>query len=274
MAPAARSGGAATDALDSLSASWQDKYTALVILAFGAVTIGPSLVGARVLISVNLLSEQLPWRASRLTVAGHQVCTSDTIDAEMPELGVHPQPALCGPPRLLAEPGGRRQPDVKQPQRGPAGPHLVARPAAAALAGTGVRHAAAAGCCDRGHEPVPASAGHKPGQRDARRPDLRDDRVHGGVVELAADPGRSADPAAALVGRTADPARPGHRLAGDRARRRGHAVRRVPAGDRVRALPRRRLPAGASGRAVPAPDRGRPAHGPACRCSGWSSARA
>lgn len=63
---------------------WLDRYVLAVVLGFGAFVLGPSLLGLRTLISVNLLSTKLPWRADGLTANGHQFCTTDTVDSVMP----------------------------------------------------------------------------------------------------------------------------------------------------------------------------------------------
>lgn len=74
----------AADTKSQRSSRRLDRYVGLVLVAFGAFTLGPSLLGSRTLLSVNLLSTYLPWRASGLTVAGHQVCTTDTVDSVLP----------------------------------------------------------------------------------------------------------------------------------------------------------------------------------------------
>jgi hypothetical protein len=56
-----------------------------VLAAFVGGCLGPSLVGLRTLLSVNILSGYYPWTAAHGSdAAGHQACTGDTIDAAMP----------------------------------------------------------------------------------------------------------------------------------------------------------------------------------------------
>lgn len=56
-----------------------------VLAGFLAYCVGPSLVGLRTLISVNLLSVFYPWIAAHGSdLLGHESCTGDTIDAVMP----------------------------------------------------------------------------------------------------------------------------------------------------------------------------------------------
>lgn len=61
-------------------------YTAAVLFGTGVVLLGPALVGARTLISVNALSAYFPWRADGLATNGHIRCTGDTIDTVMPSI--------------------------------------------------------------------------------------------------------------------------------------------------------------------------------------------
>ena len=56
-----------------------------VLIGFVGFCLGPSLVGTRTLISVDTLSAYFPWMANGGNIdAGHEVCSSDTIDAVMP----------------------------------------------------------------------------------------------------------------------------------------------------------------------------------------------
>jgi hypothetical protein len=55
---------------------------------FVLAAIGPALIGLQTLLSVNLLTSYLPWRASSgWDAPGHQICSSDTVDAGMPGIG-------------------------------------------------------------------------------------------------------------------------------------------------------------------------------------------
>ncbi|HET6963785.1 MAG TPA: YfhO family protein [Acidimicrobiales bacterium] len=47
---------------------------------------GPSLVGARTLVSVNFLSDFLPWAAGGNRSVGHELCQSDTVDSLIPAI--------------------------------------------------------------------------------------------------------------------------------------------------------------------------------------------
>ena len=49
--------------MSRLRAAWRDSYLAAVLVGFTAFCLGPSLVGTRVLLSVNLLSNFFPWNA-------------------------------------------------------------------------------------------------------------------------------------------------------------------------------------------------------------------
>ncbi|MDP9117102.1 MAG: YfhO family protein [Actinomycetota bacterium] len=82
--PASAGAEHALDRLTRTGASWLNRFVAFVLVAWGAFTLGPSLVGTRTLLSVDLLSNGLPWRANGLAVAGHQICTTDTIDSVLP----------------------------------------------------------------------------------------------------------------------------------------------------------------------------------------------
>lgn len=62
----------------------RDWYIPGLIAAFVLFCLGPSLVGARSLLSVNLLTRFYPWAASGADDLGHQVCTTDTVDNIMP----------------------------------------------------------------------------------------------------------------------------------------------------------------------------------------------
>jgi hypothetical protein len=68
-----------------LAASWRECYLATVLTGFTAFCLGPSLVGARTLISVDLLSNFYPWIAQHGDdLPGHNSCGGDTIDSVMP----------------------------------------------------------------------------------------------------------------------------------------------------------------------------------------------
>lgn len=52
---------------------------------FTVITLGPSLVGRRTFLSVNLLNRYFPWQATGGgDVVGHQACTADTVDNIVP----------------------------------------------------------------------------------------------------------------------------------------------------------------------------------------------
>jgi hypothetical protein len=56
-----------------------------ILGAFVAVCLGPALVGARTLLSVNALTQQYPWIATNgIMSAGHELCTGDTFDSVLP----------------------------------------------------------------------------------------------------------------------------------------------------------------------------------------------
>ena len=62
----------------------RDWYIPALIVAFISFCLGPSLVGERSLLSVNLLTRFYPWAASGAGAHGHEVCTTDTVDNIMP----------------------------------------------------------------------------------------------------------------------------------------------------------------------------------------------
>ena len=64
--------------------SWRDWYAWAVVAAGTVFCLGPSLVGARTLISVDTLTNFLPWRANGFDALGHEGCTGDTVDSVMP----------------------------------------------------------------------------------------------------------------------------------------------------------------------------------------------
>ena len=66
--------------------SWRDWYVLALAAASAIFCLGPSLVGARTLISVNFLSDFLPWSAGGNSSFGHQFCQSDTVDSVMPAI--------------------------------------------------------------------------------------------------------------------------------------------------------------------------------------------
>lgn len=61
-------------------------YSGAVVVGFLAVTLGPSLIGLRTLISVNILTAYYPWRVTGGQTIGHEGCSGDTIDAVMPSI--------------------------------------------------------------------------------------------------------------------------------------------------------------------------------------------
>jgi hypothetical protein len=77
--------------------NWRDWYIWGLIGGAAAFALGPSLVGARTLISVNFLSYFMPWQAVEGNVAvGHQLCQSDTVDSVMPSIHFIKQQVLSG----------------------------------------------------------------------------------------------------------------------------------------------------------------------------------
>jgi Bacterial membrane protein YfhO len=64
--------------------SWRDVYAWVVVAAGTVFCLGPSLVGARTLISVDTLTNFLPWRANGFDGLGHEACSGDTVDSVMP----------------------------------------------------------------------------------------------------------------------------------------------------------------------------------------------
>lgn len=64
--------------------SWRGWYVPLVVAGAAAFCLGPSLVGARILISVDSLTNFLPWSVAGNEGVGHQLCQSDTIDSVLP----------------------------------------------------------------------------------------------------------------------------------------------------------------------------------------------
>ena len=61
-----------------------DVYAWVVVAAGTVFCLGPSLVGARTLISVDTLTNFLPWRANGFDGLGHEACSGDTVDSVMP----------------------------------------------------------------------------------------------------------------------------------------------------------------------------------------------
>lgn len=63
----------------------RDWYIPGLIAVFVAITLGPSLIGRRTFLSVNLLNRYFPWQATGGgDVVGHQACTADTVDNIVP----------------------------------------------------------------------------------------------------------------------------------------------------------------------------------------------
>jgi hypothetical protein len=73
-----------TDDHSPVGRSWRDWYAWAVVAGSAAFCLGPSLVGARTLLSVNSLTNYFPWRAGGADSLGHEACTGDTIDSVMP----------------------------------------------------------------------------------------------------------------------------------------------------------------------------------------------
>jgi hypothetical protein len=71
---------------EGLRRSWRDWYGWVLVAGAGVFCLGPSLVGARTLISVDTLTNFLPWRANGFDALGHEVCTGDTVDSVMPSI--------------------------------------------------------------------------------------------------------------------------------------------------------------------------------------------
>jgi hypothetical protein len=68
-------------------AGWREGYLAAVVAGFVAFCMGPALVGAKTLLSVNLLSNFYPWISLHGdNLPGHESCTGDTVDAVMPQI--------------------------------------------------------------------------------------------------------------------------------------------------------------------------------------------
>ncbi len=66
--------------------SWRDWYVPALVLGAATFCLGPSLVGVRTLLSVDLITRYLPWSAGGTDVTGHEICSTDTIDAAMPSI--------------------------------------------------------------------------------------------------------------------------------------------------------------------------------------------
>jgi hypothetical protein len=62
----------------------RDWYVPGLVGAFVLFCLGPSLIGLRALISVNMLTRFYPWAASGSADVGHQACSGDTVDNIMP----------------------------------------------------------------------------------------------------------------------------------------------------------------------------------------------
>jgi len=70
--------------LAALRGRWMTSWVLLTVVVFVGVTLGPSLIGMRTLLSVNLLTNYFPWRAAGADTVGHASCTGDTVDSVMP----------------------------------------------------------------------------------------------------------------------------------------------------------------------------------------------
>ncbi|MCL6538441.1 MAG: hypothetical protein K6T28_07650 [Acidothermus sp.] len=67
------------------SSAWYDRYALALPIVFVLATIGPALIGLRTLLSVNMLTRWMPWRAAQGADAlGHQFFSTDTVDQVMP----------------------------------------------------------------------------------------------------------------------------------------------------------------------------------------------
>ena len=67
-------------------------------------------------LSVNMLTQYLPWRSTGIDVAGHEICSGDTIDSGHAGNCVCPGPDLRWAPRQLAEPRRRRGTTFERPR--------------------------------------------------------------------------------------------------------------------------------------------------------------
>lgn len=65
---------------------WRDWYVLALSLASAVFCLGPSLIGARTLTSVNFLSGYLPWAAAGNRSVGHEGCQSDIVDSGLPAI--------------------------------------------------------------------------------------------------------------------------------------------------------------------------------------------
>src|SRR5581483_9128439 len=59
-------------------------YVGIGIVAFVAVVLGPSLVGHNSLLGIDKLTTSYPWLAHGSHATGHQLCSGDTIDSQIP----------------------------------------------------------------------------------------------------------------------------------------------------------------------------------------------
>lgn len=89
-------GGAPDGAGGARTRSWRDWYVLALAAGAALFCLGPSLVGARTLISVNFLTDFLPWSAGGNDSAGHQFCQSDTVDSVMPAIAYTRQQIFSG----------------------------------------------------------------------------------------------------------------------------------------------------------------------------------
>ncbi|WNY34742.1 hypothetical protein Q9Q99_05955 [Curtobacterium flaccumfaciens] len=242
--------------------SWVEIVAWAALVAFVACTIGPALIGQGTFLNTGMLSRYTPWGESLETLRNStNILSSDTLDS------VTPQTTLLV---KLAHEGvfGSWNPARRRGRRTRRRAELrgvvpaVAPLVDPAVLGRGRRGETPRDRRDHGrHVPAAASVGRPAGRVADRLARLRVVRLHGRVVELAADPGGRL-PAAAVLGH-----RPGRRRAPctrpvqRRPRRRRDAARGLPGDRRLRAL--RRWPL------LPGPhDRGPPRTPPGARQCG------
>ena len=64
---------------------WLSFYVGAGLLAFIAVTLGPSLVGHNTLLAVDRITTHYPFLVHGSNLNGHMLCATDTIDSQIPE---------------------------------------------------------------------------------------------------------------------------------------------------------------------------------------------